>query len=135
MIDPFIGVEHAWVSAPTFPPHPHAGLSAVSYLFLDLETGIVNHDSIGSRNLIQPGGLHWATVGSGIVHEEVPAEAGKTVHSVQVFVALHAERRSIAPFALSLAPQGVARGCGPGSQAATQQVARERAPDVQCPGA
>ena len=106
-INPFIGVDHAWMSAPTFPPHPHAGLSAVSYLFLDSETGIVNRDSIGSHNLIQPGGLHWATAGSGIVHEEVPAEPGKTVHSVQVFVALPAESRNIAPFALSLAPQAV----------------------------
>jgi redox-sensitive bicupin YhaK (pirin superfamily) len=35
LIDPFLGVDHAWISAPTFPPHPHAGFSAVSYLFLD----------------------------------------------------------------------------------------------------
>ena len=37
-IDPFLGVDHAWMSASTFPPHPHAGFSAVSYLFLDSET-------------------------------------------------------------------------------------------------
>ena len=40
LIDPFLGVDHAWISAPTFPPHPHAGFSALSYLFLDSETGI-----------------------------------------------------------------------------------------------
>ncbi|MDB0573351.1 pirin family protein [Ralstonia solanacearum] len=43
LIDPFLGVDHAWMRAPTFPPHPHAGLSAVSYLFLDSETGKTVH--------------------------------------------------------------------------------------------
>lgn len=54
LIDPFLGVDHYWMSAPTFPAHPHAGISAVSYLFLDSETGMVNRDSIGTHNLIQP---------------------------------------------------------------------------------
>ncbi|HEV8693834.1 MAG TPA: pirin family protein [Lysobacter sp.] len=107
LIDPFIGVDHAWMSAPTFPPHPHAGFSAVSYLFLDSETGISNRDSIGTRNLIQPGGLHWTTAGRGVVHEEVPAETGKTVHSLQIFVNLPREQQDTTPFALSLEPQDV----------------------------
>jgi redox-sensitive bicupin YhaK (pirin superfamily) len=107
LIDPFIGVDHAWMSAPTFPPHPHAGFSAVSYLFLDSETSIANHDSIGNHNLIRPGGLHWITAGRGVVHEEVPAEAGKTVHSLQIFVNLARDQQSIDPFALSLGPLDV----------------------------
>lgn len=107
LIDPFIGVDHAWMSEPTFPPHPHAGFSAVSYVFLDSETGIRNQDSMGTRNLIQPGGLHWTTAGRGIVHEEVPNEPGKTVHSLQIFVDLPPARREIEPFALSLEPQDV----------------------------
>ncbi|XHO07094.1 hypothetical protein ACEQUB_p00340 (plasmid) [Ralstonia syzygii] len=37
LIDPFLGIDHAWMSAPTFAPHPHAGFSAVSYLFLDFQ--------------------------------------------------------------------------------------------------
>jgi hypothetical protein len=106
-IDPFLGVDHAWTSAPTFPPHPHAGFSAVSYLFLDSETGIDNRDSLGNRNLIQPGGLHWTAAGRGVVHEEVPAETGKTVHMLQIFINLARERQAAAPFALSLAPQDV----------------------------
>lgn len=107
LIDPFIGVDHAWMSGPTFPPHSHAGFSAVSYIFLDAETGLDNHDSLGTHNLIRPGGLHWATAGSGIVHEEVPAEVGKTVHSLQIFVDLARDRKDIAPFALSLEPEEV----------------------------
>ncbi|WP_427307839.1 pirin family protein [Cupriavidus sp. H39] len=107
LIDPFLGVDHAWMSAPTFPPHSHIGFSAVSYVFLDSDTGIDNRDSIGTCNLIRPGGLHWATAGRGIVHEEVPAVPGKTVHSLQIFVNLAPERQSIAPFTLSLEPQDV----------------------------
>ncbi|SDE73080.1 hypothetical protein SAMN05444679_12967 [Variovorax sp. CF079] len=105
--DPFMGIDHAWMSAPTFPPHPHAGFSAVTYLFLDSETGIANRDSQGNRTLIQPGGLHWTAAGRGVVHEENPAVFGSTVHLLQIFVNLPRERQDAAPFALSLAPQDV----------------------------
>jgi redox-sensitive bicupin YhaK (pirin superfamily) len=106
-IDPFLGVDHAWMSASTFPPHPHAGFSAVPYLFLDSETGIDNRDSLGTHHLIQPGGLHWTTAGRGIVHEEVPAVEGKTVHMLQIFVNLAIDRQSAEPFALRIEPQDV----------------------------
>ena len=66
-----------------------------------------NRDSIGNHNLILPGGLHWTAAGRGIVHEEVPAQTGKTVHSLQIFVDLGREKRDMAPFALSLQPQDV----------------------------
>ncbi len=116
VIDPFIGVDHAWMSAPTFPPHPHAGFSAVSYVFLDSETGIANRDSIGTRNLIAPGGVHWMVAGKGVVHEEVPAEAGLTVHSLQIFVNLPPAKRADAPYAVSLAPQDVPTVLRPGAK-------------------
>lgn len=106
-IDPFLGVDHAWISTPTFQPHPHAGFSAVSYLFLDSETGIDNRDSLGNRNHIQPGGLHWTAAGRGIMHDEVPAEVGKTVHMLQIFVNLAVEQQGAEAFALSLEPQEV----------------------------
>jgi redox-sensitive bicupin YhaK (pirin superfamily) len=106
-IDPFLGVDHAWISAPTFPPHPHAGFSAVSYLFLDSETGVDNRDSLGNHNLISPGGLHWTAAGRGVMHEEFPAKTGKTVHMLQIFVNLACERQSDAPLALNLAPEDV----------------------------
>lgn len=106
-IDPFLGVDHAWISGPTFPPHPHAGFSAVSYLFLDSETGIDNRDSHGNRNLIRPGGLHWTAAGEGIVHEEVPAEPGKTVHMLQIFINLPEHKQAAAPYAMTLEAQDV----------------------------
>jgi redox-sensitive bicupin YhaK (pirin superfamily) len=106
-IDPFLGVDHAWMSEPTFPPHPHAGFSAVSYLFLDSEIGVDNRDSLGNRNRIQPGGLHWTAAGRGIVHEEVPAVSGKTVHMLQIFVNLALDVQNAEAFALSMEPQDV----------------------------
>jgi redox-sensitive bicupin YhaK (pirin superfamily) len=113
-IDPILGVDHAWVSAPTFPAHPHAGFSAVSYLFLDSETGIDNRDSLGNHNLIRPGGLHWTAAGRGVVHEEFPIETGKTVHMLQIFVNLAGERQAAPPFVLSLEPQDVPVAHSPG---------------------
>ncbi len=107
LTNPFLGVDHAWMSGPTFPPHPHAGFSAVSYLFLDSETWIENRDSLGGRQQILPGGLHWTAAGRGVVHEENPAEPGKTVHMLQIFVNLPREKQDDAPFALALAPQDV----------------------------
>jgi redox-sensitive bicupin YhaK (pirin superfamily) len=106
-LDPFMGIDHAWMSAPTFPPHPHAGFSAVTYLFLDSETGIANRDSRGNRTLIEPGGLHWTAAGSGVIHEENPAVPGSTTHLLQIFVNLPQDLQDAAPFALTLAPQDV----------------------------
>lgn len=116
MIDPFLGVDHSWISGQTFPPHPHAGFSAVSYLFLDSETGIDNRDSLGTSNLIRPGGLHWTASGRGVVHEEVPAVTGKTTHMMQIFVNLPRDRQGDAPFVMSLAPEDVPVVTGPGSR-------------------
>ncbi|WP_042877655.1 pirin family protein [Cupriavidus necator] len=107
LLDPFMGIDHAWMSAPTFPPHPHAGFSAVTYLFLDSETGIANRDSLGNSVLIEPGGLHWTAAGRGVIHEENPAVFGSTTHLLQIFVNLPRERQEAAPFALTLAPQDV----------------------------
>ncbi|AXF85769.1 Quercetin 2,3-dioxygenase [Ephemeroptericola cinctiostellae] len=99
---PFLGVDHAWMSAPTFPMHQHVGLSAVSYVFEDTQTPINNQDSLGNHNLIHAGGLHWAAAGRGIRHQEDPLEIGKTVHQLQIFVDLADEKKSDAPFVLSL---------------------------------
>ena len=48
-------------------PHPHIGLSTVTYLF---EGEIFHRDSLGSAQPIRPGELNWMTAGSGIVHSE-----------------------------------------------------------------
>ncbi|MEO1204745.1 MAG: pirin family protein [Pseudomonadota bacterium] len=48
-------------------PHPHIGLSTVTYLF---DGEIWHRDSLGSDQPIRPGDLNLMTAGNGIVHSE-----------------------------------------------------------------
>src|SRR5688572_8135132 len=75
MVGPFIFMDHAGpvTKRPAVPssmdvlPHPHIGLSTVSYLF----GGQVTHrDSLGVEQVIRPGEVNWMTAGSGIAHSE-----------------------------------------------------------------
>lgn len=72
-------------------PHPHCGISTVSFLF----SGEVEHrDSAGGHALVKPGEIHWMRAGHGIVHSERAPEAslGTTVvsHGLQLWCA-HAD--------------------------------------------
>ena len=70
-------------------PHPHIGLSTVTFLF---DGEVVHRDSLGIDQVIRPGDVNWMTAGSGIVHSErSPAATRKTgsrVHGMQLWVAL-----------------------------------------------
>lgn len=70
-------------------PHPHIGLSTLTYLF---EGSIVHRDSLGNELEIQPGAVNWMTAGKGIVHSERTPEylrhSEKTLHGLQIWVAL-----------------------------------------------
>ena len=97
MVGPFIFMDHAGPvdAAPSQTasmdvlPHPHIGLSTVSYLF----GGQVTHrDSLGVEQIILPGEVNWMTAGSGIAHserfEEPGALSGGTLEMIQTWVAL-----------------------------------------------
>lgn len=99
-LDPYLMVDHYWMSQPTFGAHPHAGFSAVTYMFDDAETGFHNRDSRGDSSLIRAGDLHWTAAGAGVVHDEVPVELGKTAHGLQLFVNLAAAKKHMAPAAI-----------------------------------
>ncbi len=70
-------------------PHPHIGLSTVTYLF---EGAIMHRDSLGSAQRIEPGAINWMTAGHGIVHSERTPDdlKGKTYtnHGIQLWAAL-----------------------------------------------
>lgn len=89
-LDPVINIDHFRMRMPTFPPHPHAGFSAVSYLFDDSEVEFENHDSLGHSLLAKPGAIIWSVAGRGMMHEEFPHVRGKLAHGLQVFVNLAA---------------------------------------------
>jgi redox-sensitive bicupin YhaK (pirin superfamily) len=70
-------------------PHPHIGLSTVTWLF---DGKMYHRDSLGSEQQIAPGELNWMTAGKGIVHSErTPAlerARTRTVFGIQSWVAL-----------------------------------------------
>jgi redox-sensitive bicupin YhaK (pirin superfamily) len=78
-------------------PHPHIGLSTVTYLF---EGEITHRDSVGVTQDIRPGEVNWMTAGSGITHSErfdhLRADGGR-MHGIQAWVALPVEDEETAP--------------------------------------
>lgn len=96
-IDPVIGIDHFHIRAPTFAPHPHAGFSAVTYLFEDSEGDFINRDSLGDQVIAKPGAIIWTVTGSGVLHEEYPVTRGKLSHGLQIFVNLPATQKLQAP--------------------------------------
>ena len=69
-------------------PHPHIGLSTVTYLF---SGEIMHRDSVGSEQAIRPGEVNWMTAGRGITHSERFERAraeGDSMHGIQAWVAL-----------------------------------------------
>lgn len=79
-------------------PHPHIGLSTLTYLF---EGAIMHRDSIGSMVEIQPGAVNWMTSGKGVVHSERTPEylrhSEKSLHGLQIWVALPKELEEMEP--------------------------------------
>lgn len=106
MVGPFIFMDHAGpiTDIPSKPssldvlPHPHIGLSTVSYLF----GGKVTHrDSLGVEQIIRPGEVNWMTAGRGIAHserfEDPSALVGGELEMIQTWVALPEKDEEDAP--------------------------------------
>jgi redox-sensitive bicupin YhaK (pirin superfamily) len=105
MVGPFIFFDHIGPARlargiPTsidVRPHPHIGLSTVTYLFAG---EIMHRDSVGSEQPIQPGAVNWMTAGRGISHSErferARAEGGP-LHGIQAWAALPEADEEIAP--------------------------------------
>ncbi|HET7774188.1 MAG TPA: pirin-like C-terminal cupin domain-containing protein [Burkholderiaceae bacterium] len=102
LLDPFIGVDAFTMPQPYFPPHPHAGMSAVTLMFDDAEGGFINRDSLGDRSEIRPGDLHWTQAGSGMIHEEIPSEPGRAARGLQVFVNMARAHKQAPPAAFHI---------------------------------
>ena len=105
MIGPFVFFDHMGpVDLPKglprdvdVRPHPHIGLSTVTYLFAG---EIMHRDSLGSEQAIRPGEVNWMTAGRGITHSERFEKAraqGDTVHGIQSWVALPTAEEESAP--------------------------------------
>lgn len=79
-------------------PHPHIGLSTLTYLF---EGEIMHRDSLGTKQRIVPGEVNWMTAGKGIVHSErIPPDVrlnATLMHGMQAWIALPLDREECEP--------------------------------------
>jgi redox-sensitive bicupin YhaK (pirin superfamily) len=106
MLGPFIFLDHAGpvsVAPERMPdldvlPHPHIGLSTVSYL---LDGQVTHRDSLGVEQIIRPGEVNWMTAGSGIAHserfEDPALLAGHALEMLQTWVALPEKNEEDSP--------------------------------------
>jgi redox-sensitive bicupin YhaK (pirin superfamily) len=105
MVGPFIFLDHmgpAILHAPNdhmdVRPHPHIGLSTLTWLF---EGKILHRDSLGYVQMIEPGEVNWMTAGKGIAHSErEPNDErthDRTIHGLQFWVALPKEHEDVEP--------------------------------------
>jgi len=113
LMDPLIMVDHFTMTAPTFGPHAHAGLSAVSVLFEDSTGTFRNRDSLGNDVELAPGDLYWLKAARGAVHDEAPTPGSRT-HALQIFVNLPAAQKLDAPRARHVAAAAMPVIEGPG---------------------
>ncbi|RVM18359.1 pirin family protein [Sinorhizobium meliloti] len=78
-------------------PHPHIGLSTVTYLFAG---EIMHRDSLAYEQAIRPQEVNWMTAGRGITHSERLERAralGDRIHGIQAWVALPSEVEETEP--------------------------------------
>lgn len=105
MVGPFIFLDHmgpAFLKAPDeridVRPHPHIGLSTLTYLF---KGSLLHRDSLGHVQEILPGQVNWMTAGRGISHSERETEEARnqdrTIEGLQFWVALPVEFEDIEP--------------------------------------
>ena len=103
MVGPFIFFDH--IGPAEFPPgegiqvrpHPHIGLSTVTYLF---EGEIIHRDSLGCVQAIQAEAVNLMTAGRGIVHSERAGddlERVSRLHGIQSWMALPRELQECDP--------------------------------------
>jgi redox-sensitive bicupin YhaK (pirin superfamily) len=105
MVGPFIFFDHMGPAEfrAGFPrsvdvrPHPHIGLSTLSYLF---EGEMTHRDSTGVTQPIRPGEVNWMTAGRGVTHserfEKLRADGGR-MNGIQTWLALPLEAEETEP--------------------------------------
>jgi quercetin 2,3-dioxygenase len=101
-IDPFVFLDHFGPvekkpDGQGVPPHPHAGIATITYLF----AGSNRHqDSYGHDAMVYAGDIAWMQAGKGIVHSEGMNEnrtESETVHGLQFWISLPAKDKFIEP--------------------------------------
>lgn len=106
MVGPYVFLDHAGPMslapgisrAADIGPHPHIGLSTLSYLFAGT---LMHRDSTGAEQAIAPGEVNWMTAGRGVSHSERFEGAfqrlGGELELLQAWVALPEADEEVAP--------------------------------------
>lgn len=94
-VGPFVFIDHMGPACLKefenldVPPHPHIGLSTLTYLF---DGAIFHRNSLGNALQIKPGEVNWMTAGRGVRHSERTPEYlrhdDKFLHGFQLWIGL-----------------------------------------------
>lgn len=84
--EPFLVFTEFHMDRAIFGPHPHAGVSVMTYMLPDSKGSFLNRDSKGDHSIIEPGGIHVTQAGKGIKHDEVPTIKGIDCHGFQIWI-------------------------------------------------
>lgn len=106
-IDPYLIFSEFWMSAPVFGPHPHAGISVMTYMRPDSQDSLINRDDLTGLSVIEPGGLHIMQAGSGMHHDEFPRTEGVEARGFQIWFNHAAKDRLVAPKSVHVDPRDV----------------------------
>jgi quercetin 2,3-dioxygenase len=101
-IEPVLVFTEYFMDAPVFGPHPHAGVSVMTYMLPDSKTGFVNRNSLGEHLIIEPGGLHISQAGSGMHHDEFPQINDMGAHGFQIWINHSNANRMVQPKGMHL---------------------------------
>jgi redox-sensitive bicupin YhaK (pirin superfamily) len=105
MVGPFIFFDHmgpvefqaGFPRTVDVRPHPHIGLSTLSYLF---DGEMTHRDSTGVTQPIRPGEVNWMVAGKGVTHSErfetLRAHGGR-MNGIQAWIALPFENEETDP--------------------------------------
>ena len=94
---PVVVLDDFRVSGQPFGPHPHAGFSTITYVLENSQGALRSRDSLGNDIIMGPGGIIWTQAGSGMLHHELPAEEGRELHGLQIFVNLSRKNKGVKP--------------------------------------
>ncbi len=98
-LDPFLLLDDFHSDDPQeyiagFPWHPHRGIETITYV---LHGRLRHGDSLGNQGVIGPGDVQWMTAGSGIIHEEMPAQEDGLLWGFQLWANLPAAQKMMPP--------------------------------------
>lgn len=98
-LDPFLMLDSFSSSNPEdyiagFPNHPHRGQETLTLMF----QGKLRHaDNRGNAGVVRAGGAQFMCAGSGVIHSEVPAQAGGALEGVQLWINMPAALKMATP--------------------------------------